>query len=111
MNDLYRKMFIGEHAVEGDESRRFIAHSPYEQAMYVTHIGGDCLGCEFCDPDWEGPTKADVKAQTKAIARADRMASIGAYRVAHPELNPEASDATVWALIEIHAAGYKAQSA
>lgn len=52
--------------------------------------------------DWDGlPTKADVKQAGRRAARAAQRAAVAAYREAHAELNPDASDATVQALIEL----------
>lgn len=68
-------------------------------AIRALPLATDDLGA----PDRDGPTKAEVKAALRAHATAAGAAGRTAYRAAHPELNPNASDATVEALMALHA--------
>lgn len=62
--------------------------------------------------DWANlPTKADVKTSSRRAAQAQQAAAIAAYRLAHPELNPQATDQTVWALVFIEQVGKSSDAA
>lgn len=102
MSTLYGRMF-NEEPGEADRPRTVL--TPEAQRAYLAHVNGTCPGCEACEPDWSGPTKAEVAAQvraeTKAEADARRKAEIQAWRQRNPEAT--CSDAVAGMLADLEA--------